>query len=318
MAAHGGDAARRLDIIVLGSAAGGGVPQWNCRCRICSLAWAGDPRVAPRTQSSIAVSADGGSFVLVNASPDLRAQIQATPRLQPQRPGRHTPITAVVLTNGDVDHIAGLLTLREKQPLTVFASPEILAILDDNPVFDVLDPALVERRPLAIGVPTAVGSGVVVEAYEVPGKVPLYLEGDAVEVGTLSGATIGLAISGAGRTAHYVPGCARVTDDLKRRIRGGDALLFDGTVYEDDEMIVAGVGTKTGGRMGHLAMSGPEGSIAGLADLAVGARVFIHINNTNPALIEGSPERRAVEAGGWQVAHDGFALALPAREESRV
>jgi len=307
-----------LDVVVLGSAAGGGVPQWNCRCRVCSLAWAGDPRVRPRTQSSIAVSADGESFVLINASPDLRAQIASEPALQPRSGLRHSPIGAVVLTNGDVDHVAGLLTLREKQPLTVFASAEILAVLEDNPIFDVLDADLVTRRVLPAGVPVAVGAGVVVEAYEVPGKVPLYLEGDAVEVGTLSGATIGLAISGAGRTVHYVPGCARVTPELTARISGADALLFDGTVYEDDEMIRAGVGQKTGARMGHLAMSGPAGSIAGLAGVSVGRKIFIHINNTNPVLIDGSPERRAIEERGWQVAHDGLALALPAREETRA
>jgi pyrroloquinoline quinone biosynthesis protein B len=310
-----GHQARRLRAVVLGSGAGGGVPQWNCRCRVCALAWAGDPRVSRRTQSSLAVSAVESEWVLVNASPDLRAQILATPALQPRNAGRDSPIVSVVMTNGDVDHVAGLLTLREKQPLKVFATAETLGAIGDNPIFDVLDDGLVERSEIAPARPVEVGAGITVEPFLVPGKVPLYLEGDTVEVGTTTGSTIGLTISGGGRTLHYVPGCARVTADLKERLAGGDALLFDGTVFRDDEMIREGVGTKTGARMGHIAIDGPDGSLAALRDVPLGRRLYVHINNTNPILIDGSPERRIVEAAGWEVGADGAQIDLGVMEE---
>jgi pyrroloquinoline quinone biosynthesis protein B len=304
-----------LRAIVLGAAAGGGFPQWNCRCPVCALAWDGDPRVRPRTQSSLAVTADGRDFLLLNASPDLGAQIRATPALQPRRDAgpRDSPIRAVVLTNGDVDHIAGLLTLREKAPLALFATAETRAAVTANPLFAVLDPALVSWTEIVPGRPFEPLPGLAVEAFAVPGKVPLYLEGDAVEIGTETGSTIGLSITAGGVRLAYVPGCAAVTPALVRRLSGADALLFDGTVYADGEMLTAGVGTKTGRRMGHLPVGGPDGSLALLAAVAVGRRVFVHVNNTNPMLVEGSPERRAVEAAGWTVAEDGTEIALPAR-----
>ncbi len=302
--------AKALEIIVLGSAAGGGFPQWNCRCPVCALAWDGDPRVSPRTQSSLAVSVDGSSWTLFNASPDLRQQILSTPRLHPRHDGRDTPIGAVVLTNGDVDHIVGLLSLRERQAFRLFASPAILAMLDGNPVFSVLDPALVERCPLTTGHPVDVGGGLLVEPFPVPGKVPLFLEGDTVEIGAETEMTIGLDIRGGGRRIVYIPGCAAVTDRLRARIEGADLLVFDGTTYTDDEMVRLGLSPKTASRMGHLCMSGPAGSIAALSGLKVGRRVFSHINNTNPALVEGSPERDAVEAAGWTMAFDGMEIGL--------
>jgi pyrroloquinoline quinone biosynthesis protein B len=299
-----------LRLVVLGSAAGGGVPQWNCRCRVCSLAWDGDPRVRPRTQSSIAISADGERWVLVNCAPDVLRQIAATPALQPRGCLRGSPIAAVLLTNGDVDHTAGLLSLRESQPFALHATPQLHAVLGGNAIFAALDPGAVPRRPMALDEPFEILPGVTTRAFTVPGKTPLYLEGDEPDIGAEGEMTVGLEIRGGDSVAFYVPGCAGMTDTLRRRIASADLLLFDGTVWQDDELIAAGVGSKTGRRMGHLAMSGPDGSLAALSDVALGRRVFIHINNTNPVLIETSDERRAVEAAGWEVAHDGLEFAL--------
>ncbi len=298
-----------MHIIVIGSAAGGGFPQWNCRCPTCRLAWAGDPRVVPRTQSSLAVSADGRDWVLVNASPDLRQQILATPALRPRDGARHSPIRAVVLTNGDVDHVAGLLTLRERQPFALHASASLHAMLDADPVFAVLDRTLVSRHALALDEAGRI-EGLDVTAFAVPGKVPLFLESGEVEVGGETEMTVGLDIRANGRRAVHVPGCASVTPALLERIRGADLLLFDGTTFTDDEMPRLGLSPKTAARMGHVAMSGPGGSLDALAEAEVGAKVYLHINNTNPALVEGSAERRAIETAGWRIAHDGMEFRL--------
>jgi pyrroloquinoline quinone biosynthesis protein B len=299
-----------LRIRVLGSAAGGAVPQGNCRCPVCELAWAGDRRVVSRTQSSLAVSADGEQWLLLNASPDLRQQILATPDLQPRTPGRHSPVAAVVLSNADVDHVAGLLTLREGQPFRLYATEPVLQGLSDNPIFRVLDPMLVERAPIALDTPTPTCAGLDVTAFAVPGKVPLYEDGAEVQVGTESGTTIGLHITGADASFFYIPGCASLTPGLLARLSGAPLLFFDGTTYTDDEMVRLGVSRKTAQRMGHVAMSGPEGSLAKLAGTDVRRKVYVHINNTNPVLVEGSVERRTVEAAGWEVAFDGMEIVL--------
>ena len=299
-----------MQAVVLGSAAGGGVPQWNCRCPVCRLAWAGDPRVRPRTQSSLAVSADGSRWLLVNASPDIRQQIAQNPALHPREGVRHSPIAALLLTNGDVDHVAGLLSLRERQPFRVYAAGEILDALNDNRVFDVANREVVPREAADLDRPFEPLPGLSATLFAVPGKVPLWLEGDDPVVGEATEATVGVTLEAGSKRVAYVPGCAAVTDAVRERIAGADLLLFDGTVYRDDEMRLAGVGEKTGRRMGHLPMSGPDGSIAALSGVSVGRRVFVHINNTNPILVEGSDERRAVEAAGWTVGHDGMAFGL--------
>ena len=299
-----------MQAVVLGSAAGGGVPQWNCRCPVCRLAWAGDPRVRPRTQSSLAVSADGSRWLLVNASPDIRQQIAQNPALHPREGVRHSPIAALLLTNGDVDHVAGLLSLRERQPFRLYAAGETLAALDDNRVFDVANREVVPREAADLDRPFEPLPGLSATLFAVPGKVPLWLEGDDPVVGEETGATVGVMLEAGSKRVAYVPGCAAVTDAVRERIAGADLLLFDGTVYRDDEMRLAGVGEKTGRRMGHVPMSGPDGSIAALSGVSVGRRVFVHINNTNPTLIEGSDERRAVEAAGWTIGHDGMAFGL--------
>ncbi|MET0599933.1 MAG: pyrroloquinoline quinone biosynthesis protein PqqB [Mesorhizobium sp.] len=306
---------------VVGSAAGGGFPQWNSNDRLSRAVRSGAPGVRERTQSSLIASADGRNWVLFNASPDIRQQIAATPELHPASdgPARDSPIRAVVLTNADVDHVAGLLGLRERQPFALYAAPRVLSALAANPVFNVLDPAIVPRRPLQAGrfeVADAEGRGmdVWIDAFPVPGKVALYLE-DAgrpdLDYGSEDGDTIGFRIE-AGRAGAlcYVPGCARVDDALKARLHGAAVLLFDGTLYTDDEMVKAGVGTKTGKRMGHISMSGPDGAIAALAQVAIGRRIFVHVNNTNPVLDEASPEHAAVREAGWEIAHDGLEIAL--------
>jgi pyrroloquinoline quinone biosynthesis protein B len=298
-----------VQAIVLGSAAGGGIPQWNCRCPVCSLVWAGDPRVEARTQSSLAVSADGERWLVVNASPDIRQQIAANPALQP-RGLRDSPIAAVLLTNGDVDHVAGLLTLREGQPFQLYATSNILDALAGNRIFDVVAPGVVPRIKLALNRAFEPLPGLAVTLFPVPGKTPLWLEEGEPVIGESTGTTIGVMVEANGRRIAYIPGCAHVDDDVRRRVAGADLLLFDGTVMENDDMIRAGVGTKTGWRMGHVAMEGPTGSMAGFADLDIGRKIYVHINNTNPALVAGSPERARVEAAGWTLATDGLTLRL--------
>jgi pyrroloquinoline quinone biosynthesis protein B len=295
--------------IVLGSAAGGGVPQWNCRCLICSLAWAGDRRVRPRTQSSIAVSPDGENWLLINASPDLRQQLTATPVLYPKEGLRHSPIRSVVLTNADVDHIAGLLTLRESQALELFATDETLRALGGNPVFNVLSEQFVSRRVLRLEERAEVLERLSVTLFAVPGKVPLWREAGQPAIGNETESTVGVLVGAGGREMAYIPGCAAVTEILRARLAGVDVLLFDGTVFEDDDLIRAGVGTKTGWRMGHVSMAGGDGSMAGLSDLKA-RRIFVHINNTNPVLVEGSAERRTAEDAGWEIAYDGMVIDL--------
>ncbi|KJS45144.1 MAG: pyrroloquinoline quinone biosynthesis protein PqqB [Rhodospirillaceae bacterium BRH_c57] len=308
-----------LRVIVLGAAAGGGFPQWNCACDNCRAAIAHD--VAAQTQSSLAVSGDGEQWFLLNASPDLRQQIIQTPALHP-RPAdgglRHSPIVGAVLTNADVDHVAGLLTLRESQPLAVYGTARVLGVLAANSIFNVLNPAFVERRTMALDAPQELRlrdgtpSGLLVEAFSVPGKIALWLEDPSLaNFGSVAEDTIGLRISDTeGRSLFYVPGCAAMTPDLAERLRGAEAVFFDGTTFTDDEMIAVGMGAKTAARMGHMAMSGPDGSMEALAPLGIGRRFYIHINNSNPALVPGSPQRATVEAAGWQVAHDGLEITL--------
>ncbi|MFI5012847.1 MAG: pyrroloquinoline quinone biosynthesis protein PqqB [Hyphomicrobiales bacterium] len=299
-----------MKVIILGSAAGGGYPQWNCRCPICELAWRKDPRVSPRTQSSLAVSGDGLNWFLLNASPDLSQQIAGTPALRPLGAARSSPIRGVFLTNGDVDHVAGLLSLRERQPLVIFATDATLQLLESNSIFGVLDRSCVVLKPLSEDGIVDTGFGLSVRPFFVPGKVPLHQEKGEVEIGGVSEATLGLEVTAAGGRLVYVPGCARASEEVLRRAAGADLLLFDGTTYTDDEMVRLGLSEKTAWRMGHVAISGQEGSLRAFAEIDARQKIYTHINNTNPILIEGSPERLAVEAAGWQVAHDGMEISL--------
>ena len=299
-----------MEAIVLGSGAGGGVPQWNCRCPICEMARAGDARVLPRTQSSLALSGDGENWLLVNASPDIRQQFAQTRSLHPRHGARHSPISAVLLTNGDVDHVAGLLTLRESQPFKLYATQSVRAAVDANRIFSVCNPDFVPRVPIVIGEAFEPVPGLRVELFTVPGKIALWLEDETMKIGESTENTVGLEVTADGKRLLYIPGCAAVTPAVRERIRGADVLLFDGTLWTDSEMIEAGLGTKTARRMGHVPLSGGDGSIAGLADLPAGRRIFVHINNTNPILVEGSDERKSAEASGWEIGYDGMRIDL--------
>jgi pyrroloquinoline quinone biosynthesis protein B len=294
-----------LRVTILGAAAGGGLPQWNCGCENCDLARAGE--IPAQTQSSIAVSADGASWAVVNASPDIRQQLAATPALHPTG-RREVPLRAVLVTNGDIDHVAGLLTLREQQPFTLFATAEIHAVLAANPIFAALAEGIVTRRAIALEAPFELAPGLEATLYAVPGKVPLYLEGEDVRTDLVGEQTVGVAIRAGGKVVHYVPGCALVGSDLRTRLNGADAVLFDGTLWQDDEMIRARLSRKTGARMGHVSISGPDGSMAAFEEVPVARKVFVHMNNTNPVLRPGSAEREAVEAQGWTVAQDGMEI----------
>jgi pyrroloquinoline quinone biosynthesis protein B len=298
-----------MRIIVLGSAAGGGYPQWNSACAVGARAWQRDPAARWRTQCSLAVSADDEHWVLLNASPDLRQQILSTPSLHPKAAPRHSPIGAVVLTNGDIDHVAGLLTLRESQPFELYATAAILDVLGANPIFDALNPAYVVRHRITLGEPVEV-AGVSVLPFAVPGKVALYLERGEPAIGGESEDTIGLELRAGGASFIFVPGCARMTDVLAARLEGAPLVFFDGTLWIDDEMIQSRTGTKTGARMGHMSVSGPDGSLAAFAPLRAQRKIYIHINNTNPLLLDDSPERAAAKRAGWEVAHDGMEVRL--------
>lgn len=297
-----------MRILVLGAAAGGGLPQWNCGCRNCRDAR--DGRIPTLTQSSLAVSPDGERWAVLNASPDIRAQLQALPDLHP-RNLRGSPVEAVLLTNGDIDHIAGLLTLREKTSFTLHATAGILDVLAANRIFDALDPAHVSRSPVPLDAPFELVAGLTAELFAVPGKVPLFLEEDGQEPQTdlLGEQTVGVELSAGGRRACYVPGCAAVTPELRERLGRADIVFFDGTVWDDEEMRATGTGRKTGRRMGHLPIGGQDGSIAALAGIAA-RKVFIHINNTNPILQPDSLQRAYVEGEGWSVAQDGQGYSL--------
>jgi pyrroloquinoline quinone biosynthesis protein B len=299
----------RLTAIVLGSAAGGGYPQWNCRCPVCRLAWEGDRRVKARTQASVAVSADGDAWILLNASPDLRAQIAATPALRPAAGTRGSPIAAVLLTGAEVDQIAGLLTLRERQGFVLFGTAETLTLIAENPIFTVLAPDLVRRHAVALDEPFALPSGIEARLFAVPGKAPLYREGSAPLTAVETEVNVGVELRLGEARLTYVPGAAAVPPPLKQRLGRADAVLFDGTLFVDDEMIRNGTGEKTGRRMGHMPIDGADGSLAALAELKA-RRIYIHINNTNPILVDGSPERRRVVEAGWAVAEDGMEIAV--------
>jgi pyrroloquinoline quinone biosynthesis protein B len=308
-----------LRVVVLGAAAGGGVPQWNCGCPVCRSARTQHPELQS-TQASIAVSADGDHWFLINASPDLRQQLIATPQLHPAAGKlRHSPIAGVILTNGEIDAVAGLLSMREGWPFTIYAHQRVLSILASNSIFNVLSEKNVTRQPIEVdrtfelALPDGSPSGIEVLAFAVPGKGAWYLEGKAHPAGTDGvGDTLGLRIAdkASGKHFYFLAACAHVTDDLKSRIQGASAIFFDGTVWRDDELIAAGLGNKTGQGMGHIAMSGEKGAIESLAGLGIDRKMFLHINNSNPVWLRYSAERKAVEHAGWQIPADGTGFTL--------
>ena len=303
--------------VVLGAAAGGGFPQWNSNADGCRRARSGDPRAKRRTQASLAVSGDGERWFLINASPDLREQIQAQAILHPKRGLRSSPIEGVILTGADVDAIAGLLHMRERQAFTLYGSDRVLDVLKANPIFNVLSDECVRRETVPLGQtfePRHVdgsGSGLEIELFDVPGKVALYLEtgSSPQELAGKAGDTVGVEILSKGKRLVYIPGCAGMTDGLKQRLAGSSTVLFDGTLWRDDEMVRAGLGPKTGQRMGHMSVSGPDGTVAAFRDIAVARKILVHINNSNPILLDDSAERRALGVEGWEVAYDGMEVS---------
>lgn len=305
-----------MKAVVLGAAAGGGFPQWNSNAEACRRARAGDSKAMARTQASLAVSGDGERWFLINASPDLRQQIQAQRILHPRHGLRSSPIEGVILTGADVDAIAGLLHMRERQPFTLCATQRVLSVLDDNPIFGVLSPDCVLYQQVPLGQRFTLDhldgspSGLEVELFDVPGKVALYLEaGRETDLAGQPGDTVGVEIRADGRRLIYIPGCARMTDALRQRLSGASVVLFDGTLWRDDEMVTAGLGPKTGQRMGHMSVSGADGTVAAFRDIPVKRRILIHINNSNPILLDDSAERIAVEKEGWEVAYDGMEVS---------
>jgi pyrroloquinoline quinone biosynthesis protein B len=302
---------------VLGSAAGGGFPQWNCGCPNCRGIRTGAIRGTARTQESVVVSADGDDWFLVNASPEIRAQIESFPPIHPRQP-RHSPIQGVFLTNGDLDHCLGLLSLRESHPLVVYATePVYRGFSEDNVLFRTLQrfPEQVTWRPLKAGredeVVGAGGqpSGLLVQPVPVPAKPPIHLEGrhapDPEE-----GIGLRFREAATGRVLAYFSGVAALTPAVRQALGDADAVFLDGTFWSSDELITLGVGEKRAEQMAHLPVGGPDGSLATLQDLRATRRVYIHLNNTNPLLRDDSPERAAVNAAGWEVAWDGMTVEL--------
>lgn len=303
--------------IVLGSAAGGGFPQWNCACANCRAVRAGSLRTTPRTQDSIAVAARGAPhqrerFVLLNASPDVATQIERTPPLQPRR-GRETPIAAIVLTNGDLDHALGLFSLREGEPLRVYATASVRAGLEANAMLATLRrrPQQLQLRDLPLdeeielrGVDDA-PTGLRLRAFAVAGKSPLHLAGRASRDDN-----VGLSIRDPRTrgTILYVPSAAAldVVARETRPLQPDDVLFFDGTFWSSEELLAQGLAERRAEDMAHLPISGDHGSLAGLSRATRARRIYTHVNNTNPILLEDTPERYAVEAAGWEVASDGM------------
>jgi pyrroloquinoline quinone biosynthesis protein B len=271
------------------------------------LAWAGDARVRPRTQASLAVSADDENWLLINASPDLPQQLRQTNALHPRDGIRGSPIKAVLLTGAEIDQVAGLLSLREREPFLLCATAVTLATLAENAMFGAL--AVVTRKALVPATPFAFPGGLQAQLFTVPGKVPLYLEGENPDTASETAANVGVEICADNARLLYIPGAAAVTTAMRARMKGADVVFFDGTLFRDDEMIASGTGSKTGRRMGHIPIDGEDGSLAALEGIAA-RRIYVHINNTNPILIAGSPERMHVEHAGWEVAEDGMEIAL--------
>ena len=304
-------------IRVLGSAAGGGFPQWNCGCPNCRGLREGTVRAQARTQECVAVSADGAAWLLLNCSPEIRQQIESFPGLHPRGP-RDSPIAAILVTNGDLDHCLGLLSLRESHPLVVYATePVRRGFVEDNVLYRTLErfPGQVTWRTLKLGGdeeivgPDGRTTGLVVTPLAVPGKPPIHLEHRAPPAPEDN---IGVRVreQATGRVLAYCSAAAAVTDDMRRALDGADAVFFDGTFWSSDELPALGLGTKRAEEMAHLPVGGPGGSLARLADLRARRRVYIHINNTNPMLRDDSAERAQVDAAGWEIAGDGMEVRL--------
>ena len=303
---------------VLGSAAGGGFPQWNCGCPNCRGVREGTVHATARSQECVAVGADGAdSWVRLHCSPEIRAQIESFPPLHPRGP-RQSPIAAILLTNGDLDHCLGLLSLRESHPLVVYATDSVQrGFTNDTVLYRTLErfPGQVTWRLVKPGREEEIvgvdgrTTGLAAEAVIVPGKAPVHLERSRPPD---SGDSVGFRIreTRSGRLLAYFSGVGAVTDDVRHALSGADAMFFDGTFWSSDELPAQGLGAKRAEDMAHVTIDGPTGSLARLKGVGAGRRIYIHINNTNPLLRDDSPERRTVAAAGWDVAWDGMEVRL--------
>ena len=303
-----------MHVRLLGTAAGGGFPQWNCHCRNCREARSNPTEARPRTQSSVAISADGERWFLLNASPDILGQIAAFPPLQPTRfETRGTPIHAVLLTNADLDHSLGVLSLRENGTLSVYASAETRTDLEQGVVrFSVLSQFCAVKwftaSPAEESLLYADGaaSPLSYEAFKVPSKPPKF------STRTQDGGVIGYRIRDrqTGGCLIYVPDILQLTDQLPVLLNDCDLLLFDGTFWSENEMREQNINQVTAREMGHLPIEGSGGSLRGLAAVTRPEKVYIHINNTNPILLQSSAERRQIDAEGWTVGEDGMEFEI--------
>ena len=293
---------------VLGAAAGGGFPQWNCSCPRCRAVRDGARPCRSRTQSSVAVSADYRRWFLLNASPDIRAQIESFPALHP-RGVRDSPLQAVLLTDAELDHTLGLLLLREAGDLEVHATAAVHETLcKGTSLLQTLGAyARVEWRPVATGTEIPLADGLSYRAFHVPTD-----KRSRFETGEGEESVVGYRITDGhtGRVLVYLPGAQELTASVLAHLEGCACLLFDGTCWQDDELIRLGIAGKTSREMGHLPISGADGSLERLASLPIERKIYIHINNTNPILIEDAPERRIVEEHGLEVASDGLELEI--------
>ena len=294
-----------MRVVLLGTAAGGGFPQWNCFCPTCRVARETPARAHPRSQSSMAVSADGERWYLCNASPDVRDQLRWLMRGVVPAKGtyRHVPIEAVILTDAELDHTLGLALLREARKLAVYATEAVEDVLTHDscllPTTRAFADVTVSRLPLDREVPLT--DGLTVEAFTVPGDPPRFARASH------DGHTVGLVLreTATRKNVVFVPGCGAISDHVRDRLATADLVLFDGTFWTDDELIALGISTSTARAMGHVPISGPGGSLEVLSAITAARRVYTHINNSNPILIEDSPERRAVIDAGLIVGTDG-------------
>ena len=297
-----------MRVRVLGSAAGGGFPQWNCHCETCEAARAG-VRARPRTQSSLAIQGADGPWFLVNASPDARQQLETL--ALPADSVRAAPIAGVLLTDAEIDHTAGLLLMRESAtPMRVFGSAGVeRALRHAYPVLEMLERYCgAEWQTLEPGETLALaGSTLAVEPFEVGGDAPLYLGGSDVD---LEASGFVFRDSASGAVVTYVPGLARWDDAVLTRFEASDLVLVDGTFWRNDELARLGISDRSARDMGHVPLSGPGGTLEALAGLQRPRKALVHINNTNPILLEDSPEREAVLRAGIEVAYDGLEVQL--------
>jgi pyrroloquinoline quinone biosynthesis protein B len=306
-----------LLVRVLGSAAGGGFPQWNCGCLNCRGVRRKTIRAMPRTQESLAVSADGTEWFLVNASPEIRQQIEGFAPLHPRAP-RHSALGAILLTNGDLDHCLGLLCLRESQPITVYATDVVRrGFTEGNVLYRTLErfPRQVTWRGLELNreeeLQKADGrpSGLAVEAIAVPGKAPLHLE-DLRAPEPADNVALRLRDRSRGRVLAYASAVGRITPAVRAALADADCVFFDGTFWSSDELVRDGLGTKRAEEMAHVPVGGDDGSLRSLGGLRAARKIYIHLNNTNPLLREDAPERAYAAAAGWEVAWDGMELEV--------